>query len=174
MAFLLYSNNSWSCLYYHLVAALPIHQKSFVLSLIRLLRFPFDFSMSLIDKINSSNYLSTSGLCFTKFLFYILKGIWNLMENSRLLDWKRKEGVYAMANLPLGQLAGLGFISLILSLAYLVLIIICIVLFIRLATRGIKALDIYISKNSRQFYPGPQNPYGGNGQPFQNPNSQGH
>lgn len=73
--------------------------------------------------------------------------------------------------IPWGELAGISIVTIIITLAYLALAIVCIVLFIKLATRGIKALDIYISKNSRPFYPGPQNPYNGP-QPPNNPKPQ--
>lgn len=56
-----------------------------------------------------------------------------------------------------GLIAGLSIFLVIFYLAILVLFIYCTVLFIRLGHRGIKALDIYINKNSRQYYPSPQN-----------------
>lgn len=56
-----------------------------------------------------------------------------------------------------GRMAGLAVILLIFYLALIALMIVCIVLFIKVTTRGIKALDIYIGKNSRPYFPGPQN-----------------
>lgn len=58
------------------------------------------------------------------------------------------------------EMAGAAIVVFIIWLALLVLGIICIVLYIRVASKGIKALDIYISKNSgRPNYPGGQNYY---------------
>lgn len=73
--------------------------------------------------------------------------------------------------MKIAQLAGgISILSVLLALVYLAVIIICVVLFIRLAIRGIKALDIYIYKNNNAFYQGQQNPYNPSHQyPNQNP-----
>jgi hypothetical protein len=53
-----------------------------------------------------------------------------------------------------GVSAGIGMLTFLFMLAMMVLYIYMFVLFVRLANRGIKALDIYISKNSPQGFPG--------------------
>lgn len=55
------------------------------------------------------------------------------------------------------KMVGFAGLGVLLSLIYLLLIgfaFYCLILFIRLANRGIKALDIYINKNSGIFPPG--------------------
>jgi len=59
---------------------------------------------------------------------------------------KQKLGVIIMEEL--GALLG-GGITLIISLAYLGIALFLMVLYIKLALRGIKALDIYINKNQQ-------------------------
>lgn len=53
--------------------------------------------------------------------------------------------------------AGLGILLILLYLAILGFYIYCVVLFVKLARRGIKVFDIYLGKNSRPFYSNPQN-----------------
>ena len=60
----------------------------------------------------------------------------------------------------MGSFLGGGF-TIILTLAYLVFLIFMLVLYIKLALRGIKALDIYINKNqgnTQQNYSQPNYP----------------
>lgn len=58
---------------------------------------------------------------------------------------------------PLAPMAaGLGIFLVLMYLGILGISIYCFILFIRVAHRGIKALDIYINKNGRPSYP-PQN-----------------
>lgn len=71
---------------------------------------------------------------------------------------------------PFGGLAaGLGIFLVIIYLVIFGFSIYCIVLYIKLANRGIKALDIYLSRNGRPNYPNPQN-YGG-GSYYARPNN---
>lgn len=59
--------------------------------------------------------------------------------------------------------AELTIVTIVLSiicLAFFILMVVCIVLYIKVTRRGIKALDIYINRNSRPYYPGGQNYYG--------------
>ena len=50
-------------------------------------------------------------------------------------------------NPSMAVISGLGILGLLINLAFLVISIYMIILFIKLAHRGITALDIYINKN---------------------------
>lgn len=64
-----------------------------------------------------------------------------------------------------------GLFSLLIFLAFLGLYIYLMVLFFKLAHRGIKALDIYISKNSNSGYSGRQVNYNPQNNSTNNPNN---